>query len=183
MTGSDEPGFELYTTYKGTPARPKAANARVMAGSRRVQSPFISVTPLLRKTACTALSAKALRSLTRQVMHQLSVKFTNSGRPAALSLATSAASYGCHSSAVCAGPAPPGAAATPPANRTGSPMASSRASVAVTSAAARPVPAPDLDFWYAHAAKAMRMAPANAAPRPKDEVCCASTHNNHAADA
>jgi len=32
-TGCDEPGFELYTTYSGTPARPNAANARVMAGS------------------------------------------------------------------------------------------------------------------------------------------------------
>ncbi len=46
MTGSVEPGLELYTTYSGTPARPKAAKAWVMAGSRLVQSPFISVTPL-----------------------------------------------------------------------------------------------------------------------------------------
>jgi catalase len=71
--------LELYATYKGTPARPKALKARVIAGSRVVQSPFMRVTPLTRNTWRTAESAKALRSLTRQVRHQLAVKLTRSG--------------------------------------------------------------------------------------------------------
>src|ERR1700719_4296975 len=86
-----DPGLELYTTYSGTPARPNSANAWVMAGSRLVQSPFIKVTFLSRKISCTAESENALRSLTRQVKHQLAVKLTNKGRPAALSSATRAA--------------------------------------------------------------------------------------------
>src|ERR1700682_1111263 len=117
-----------------------------MAGSRLVQSPFISVTPLLRKTSFTAESVKALRSLTRQVRHQLAVKFTSSGRPAALSLASCAASYGCHPSAACAPCAETlDAAAATSAKRTGRRMASSTASVAVASATTRPAAALDLD--------------------------------------
>src|SRR5882672_5365681 len=111
-----------------------------MAGSRLVQSPFMRVTPLLLKISCTAESLNALRSLTRQVRHQLAVKFTNSGRPAAASLATSAASYGCHSSAECAPPAEAlGEAAATSAKRTGSTTASTTANAAVTSAATRAV--------------------------------------------
>src|SRR5258708_12792675 len=89
-----------------------------MAGSRLVQPPFINVTFLSRKIACTAESENALRSLTRQVRHQLAVKLTSRGRPAAVSSATRAALYGCHSSAPaldCAdSPGPPAAAPTSP---------------------------------------------------------------------
>jgi len=46
----------------------------------------MSVTPLWRNSSRTDASAKALRSLTRQVRHQLAVKFTSSGRPPALNL-------------------------------------------------------------------------------------------------
>src|ERR1700693_2828582 len=125
-----------------------------MAGSRLVQSPFISVTPLLRKTSRTAESVKALRSLTRQVRHQLAVKFTSSGRPAALSLGTCAASEGCHSPSACAPAADtPDAAAATSAKRTGRKMASSTASVDVRRAAIRPRVELDFDFWYAQAAR------------------------------
>ena len=76
-----------------------------------------------------------------------------------------------------------GEAAATAANRTGSTMARSTAAIAVSSAAIRPPVELHLDFWYAHAASATRIAPAKAAPKPIDEVCCARTHSSHAADA
>src|ERR1700722_949515 len=105
----------------------------------------MSVTPFLRNTSCTAGSANALRSFTRQVRHQLAVKLTRSGVPLASSACTRAASYGCQLSsaeeapAAAAAVAPPtGAAFATLARRAGSAIASSTAAAAVTIAAHRP---------------------------------------------
>src|SRR5450631_2303983 len=118
-----------------------------MAGSRLVQSPFISVTPFSRKTSCTAESANAFGSLTRQVRHQLAVKLTSKGRPAALISATRAASYGSQASAagVDAAVLPVDAAATS-AKCNGRRTASSTAAIAVTIAVIRPRSPLNLDF-------------------------------------
>src|SRR5450755_2481955 len=120
-----------------------------MAGSRLVQSPFIKVTFLSRKISCTAESENALRSLTRQVRHQLAVKLTSSGRPAAVSSATRAALYGCHSSAPaldCADSPGAAVAVATSAKRIGKIIASSSDAAAVTSTATLPPPELELDF-------------------------------------
>ena len=86
-----------YRTYTGTPVRPSADSARVMSGSRRVQSARTSATFLRANAARTSWVLSTRRLFTWHVTHHAAVKSTNTGRPDAASSATRAGVYGCQS--------------------------------------------------------------------------------------
>src|SRR5690606_14941864 len=83
-----------YHKYSGTPAAPWAVRKRVIAGSRRVQSPTIATTPAFSNASLCASRSIATLSLTLQVRHQSAVNHTNTGFPDARASASVASLYG-----------------------------------------------------------------------------------------
>src|SRR6202022_3201476 len=83
-------------TYSGTPLRPKDASSAAISGLLLVQSAFRYTTPRRAKASVTAWDWSATRSLTRHVMHQAAVKFTNTGVPCARSAARRSGVKGSH---------------------------------------------------------------------------------------